>query len=100
MDLLLDTLLTAVQSTRNTCQREHQDQYYDEREKRQQAVRSFVEAVERTVCYALTPIEQIAFEAHWSDAEKVRRIQDLLQQQRADRQALQHQITKWKEDGS
>ena len=97
-DLLLETLITAVQNTRNACQRDHQSQYYEEREQRQQAVRSLVDTVEQTVCQALVPIEQIAFEAALSDTEKVRRIQGLLRQRTTERQALQRQITQWKEE--
>ena len=97
-DLLMDVLLKAVQSTRNTCQRLHQSQYYDERAERQQALRSLVANVEQTVCHALVPIEQIAFRAPLSDAEKVHSIQDILRQRQEERQTLHHQIAQWKED--
>jgi len=97
-DLLMDVLLRAVQSTRNTCQRVQQAQYYDERAERQQALRVLVENVEQTVCHALAPIEQIAFQVPLSDAEKVHRIQDILRQRQEERQTLQQQVAQVKED--
>ena len=97
-DLLMDVLLRAVQSTRNTCQRMHQNQYYDERAGRQQGLRLLVENVEQTLFHALAPIEQIAFQAPLSDGEKVHRIQDILRQRQVERQLLQHQIAQLKED--
>ena len=97
-DLLIDVLLTAVQSTRHRCLREHRDQYYDDRTARQQAVRSLVENVERTVCHSLTPIEEIAFQALLPDGEKVRRIQDLLRLGGDERHALQRQLLQFKEE--
>ncbi len=97
-DLLIDVLLTAVQSTRHSCLRAHRDQYYDERTARQQAVRSLVENVERTVCHSLAPIEEIVFQDLLPDEEKVRRIQDILRQRGEERQSLQRQVLQFKED--
>ena len=78
--LLMDALLIAVQNTLNTCKREHKDQYYDKPGKRKKAVRSLIENVEHVACNPSTRIEKILFENHLVDSEKVRRIQDILQQ--------------------
>lgn len=97
-DLLMDVLLAAVQSTRSTCQREHQNQYYDERAGRQQAARSLVENVERTVYLPLAEIETIAFRKRLADKEKVRLIQGVLRQRGEERRSLQGQLARFKED--
>ena len=97
-DLLLDAFLRAVQSTRSTSLREHQQQYYDERTQRQQAIRSLVENMERAVFQALAHIERIAFQQRLPDAEKVRLIQDVLRQRAEEREALQDQLTQFKKE--
>jgi len=97
-DLLIDVLLTAVQSAHTNCQREHQNRYYNEREERQQAIRLLVDNVERAVCNPLSRIEKIAFHKQLPDDEKVHRIQDILQQQGNERQTLGGQIRQFKED--
>ena len=95
-DLLMDALLIAVQNTLNTCKREHKDQYYDKRGKRNKAIRSLVENVENVACNPLTHIEKIVFEDHLVDSEKVRRVQDILQQHQVQYEALQEQISQVK----
>jgi TnpA family transposase len=97
-DLLLDVLLAAAQGTRSTCQRERLNQYFDQRADRQQAVRSLVENVERAVCDPLARIEAIAFREELAAEEKVRLIQDVLQQRGEERRSLQGQMTRFQED--
>ncbi len=88
----------AAQSTRSACKQEDHDQYYDSRADRREAARSLVEHVERTACDPLHRIEAIAFQKRLPDAEKVRRIQDVLRQRGEQRQALEEQIARFKED--
>jgi hypothetical protein len=57
-----------------------------------------VEHVERTACDPLNRIESIAFQERLPDAERVRRIQDVLRRRGEQRQALEQQITRFKED--
>jgi TnpA family transposase len=97
-DLLMDVLLTAVQSARSTCQREHQSQYYEERVERRQTVQSLVENVEQAVCHPLAEIEMIAFQEQLPAEEKVRLIQDVLRQRGEERQSLQGRLTRFKDD--
>ena len=97
-DLLMDTLLMAARSASNACKQEDRNRYYDGRSDRQEAARSLVEHVERTACDPLNRIESIAFQKRLLDAEKVRRIQDVLRQRGEQRQALGQQITRFKED--
>jgi TnpA family transposase len=97
-DLLMDVLLMVVQSTRSTCQREHQNQYFDTRAQREQNVLSLIGDVERIVCRPLARIEEIAFQERLPNNEKVRLIQDVLHQRGTERQTLQGQITGFQED--
>ena len=97
-DLLMDTLLMASRSASNTCKQEDRNQYYDGRADRQEAARSLVEQVERTACNPLNRIESIAFQKRLPDAEKMRRIKDILRQRGEQRQALEQQISRFKED--
>lgn len=97
-DLLMDTLLMAARSASNACKQEDRNQYYDGRADRRETARSLVEHVERTACDPLNRIESIAFQKRLPDAEKVRRIQDVLRRRGEQRQALEQQITRFKED--
>ena len=97
-DLLMDTLLMAARSASNACKQEDRNQYYDGRADRQDAARSLVDHVERMACDPLNRIESIVFQKRLSDAEKVRRIQEVLHQGGEQREALKQQITRFKED--
>lgn len=91
-DLLVDTLLIAVQTTRNTCQREHRDQYYRERADHRRDMRSLVANVRQAMCHPLTDIRKIAFQEFLSDTEKVRRIQEILRERGDERTSLENRL--------
>jgi hypothetical protein len=74
----VDILLTAVQNTSSSCEREHKELYYDGRNERRQTVRRFLNPVDEGALTPLADIEAITFDVQLPDGAKVRRIQDVL----------------------
>jgi len=77
-DTLVDILLTAVQATNGSCEREHKDIYYENRNERRQTVRRFLNRVDEGAFAPLTKIESIAYDGELADSDKVRQIQEVL----------------------
>src|SRR5262245_957910 len=91
-DVLIDILLLSVQSTLNTCEREHKERYYTSRGDQRQALQNLVEKVTEEICNPLSEIEMIAFNAHLTDTEKVCHIQAVLTQGEEQRHTVESQL--------
>jgi hypothetical protein len=86
-DTLIDILLTVVQNALNTCQRVHKEQYYALRQEQRSQVHDFVEQVDSGAITPMKAIETIAFSEAMSDTEKVKSIQDVLTDNKTQRDA-------------
>jgi TnpA family transposase len=91
-DTLIDILLTVVQHTLNTSQREHKEHYYAARQDHRQSLRTLVDCIDQGMMYPLTEIEAIAFCPDLSDADKVGRIQEVLTQGEVTRRAARERL--------
>lgn len=76
-DTLVDILLTTVQNTRGSCEREHKELYYDGRKERRQTVRRFLTRVDQGALTPIANIEQIIFNKMEAN-DKVEKIKDIL----------------------
>lgn len=94
-ELLVDVLLSCVQTLLNTCQREHKERFYLTRQERQRSVTTFAEAVQQGVCTPLTHIEHIAFCEQIIAEEKVQRIQDVLRAGKSQRVVVEQEAARW-----
>ena len=94
-ELLVDVLLSCVQTLLNTCKREHKERFYVTRQERQRSVTTFAEAVQQDVCTPLTHIEHIAFCEQMIAEEKVQRIQDVLRAGKPQRVVVEQEATRW-----
>jgi TnpA family transposase len=95
-DTLIDILLTVVQNALNTSQRLHKEQYYAARGDQRSQVHDFVEQVDSGAITPMNAIETIAFSEAMSDTEKVERIQDVLTDNKTQRDAACQQLTAMK----
>ena len=76
-DTLVDTFLLAMQSAVNTAQRDHKERCYEQRELRNESMKSVVCYVDASVNFR-TSVSHITNDASVNDTEKVLRIRDLL----------------------
>ena len=94
-ELLVDVLLSCVQTLLNTCKREHKERFYLTRQERQRSVTTFAEAVQQGVCTPLTHIEHIAFCEQIIAEEKVQRIRDVLRAGKPQRVVVEQEAARW-----
>lgn len=88
-DVLLDTLLQCVQTTLNTTQREHKEQYYQARGQRQQVLKGLLTGLEQHLLTAFGAIHQILADPTLEAAEKLTQIAQLVGQ----REPVREQVT-------
>jgi Domain of unknown function (DUF4158) len=74
-DILIDSLLLAVQHVRNVCQRDHKERYYQARLTQRRTLRTVVTAVDQGWGTPLTTIETLAFDEQLSAVDKIGQIQ-------------------------
>lgn len=86
-DILIDSLLLAVQHVRNVCQRDHKERYYQARLTQRRTLRTMVTAVDHGWGTPLETIETLAFDPQFSAVDKVGQIQAVLTEGRAARTA-------------
>lgn len=79
-DILLDTLLQCVQTTLNTTQREHKEQYYQARGQRQQVIKGLLTGLEQHLLTAFGEIQQLLDDPELAAPEKLTRIAQLVEQ--------------------
>ena len=91
-DVLIDTLLQCVQTTLNTTQREHKEQYYQSRGQRHQAIQGMLAGLDKHLLTAFTEIQRIIAEPELDAQEKVTRIAQLIEQQEPERNHVTAQV--------
>ena len=91
-DILIDTLLQCVQTTLNTTQREHKEQYYQARGQRQQALKGLLAGLDKHLLIAFTEIQRILADPALDAPEKITRITQLLEQQEPERTQVTTQV--------
>lgn len=91
-DVLIDTLLLAVQSTLHACEREYKERCYTRREEPRHALQTLVDNVTTGLCNPLAAIETLAFSAQLTDTEKVCHIQAVLSQGEAQRHSVESHL--------
>ena len=98
-DLLIDTLLSCVQTTLNTTQREHKEQYYQGRLQRHHLMTDLVTDVEQYLLAPFTMIQQIIADPTLSAAEQVVRIARVLEEREPHYQHLAAQVQTLQQTG-
>lgn len=91
-DILIDALLQCVQTTLNAAQREHKEQYYQERGKRNQTISELITGLDEHLLTTFTNIQQIIADEQLSATEKVARIAQLIEQQEPQRSRVTAQV--------
>lgn len=91
-DILIDILLQCAQTTLNTTQREHKEQYYQERGNRHQTISELITGLDEHLLTAFTSIRQIIADKQLSATEKVTRIAQLIEQQEPERIRVSAQV--------
>jgi hypothetical protein len=95
-DNLVDTLLASLRSFQNGALREHKEQCYARREKRNEALKVLLAGLEQGLVGTLTTIGSITEDRALSDAEKVTRIRALLAQRETRRLLEQDPVAELK----
>ena len=88
LDVLIDILLLAVQSTLHACERENKERYCAAADQRH-ALHTLVEDVNEGISMPLAHIERIAFCEELTDAAKVHHIQVVLLQGQEQRRTVE-----------
>lgn len=91
-DILIDTMLQCVQTTLNTTQREHKEQYYQERGKRHQTINELITGLDEHLLAAFNSIHQIIADQQLSATEKVSQITELIEQREPQRIRVTAQV--------
>jgi TnpA family transposase len=91
-DILVDTFLLCVQTMLNTTQREHKEQYYQERTQRHQLLSELLTGLDQSLLMTFTTIQQILADSTFSAAEKVAQIAQVLEQQAPAHQRVTAQV--------
>lgn len=88
-DTLVDLFLQVTTNTVNTCKREHQEKYFEERAERRRSMRSFADSVRRHVINPLSEIETVAFNEGLDTSERLRQIQAILNGDTSERKQVE-----------
>ncbi len=78
-DNLVDVLLSVVQSSQNSAQREHKEQIYEQRKVRNKNLSGLFSRLDDDVFIVLREIRKLTHDASLSDADKVNKISLLLE---------------------
>ncbi|MEN9898584.1 MAG: hypothetical protein RLZZ66_2233 [Pseudomonadota bacterium] len=95
-DLLIDTLLSAVQAAVNAAEKEQKDVYFRERDQRNQSFATLVEQFGQNVQAALSAIRTIVADAKLNDSQKVVLIDSVLNEKSAKPARVEEQIDEFK----
>jgi len=80
-DILIDTLLSAVQEALNATEKEHKESYYQERERRDRSVSEFIDGLRHGILGTLSTIQGIVVDERLTDEQKVAAIDAALHTQ-------------------
>jgi len=96
-DLLIDTLLSAVQATVNAAEKEQKEVYFRERDQRNQSFATLVEQFRQNVQETLSAIRTIVADAKLNDSQKVVLIDSVLNEKSAKPAQVEQQIDEFKQ---
>ncbi len=96
-DLLIDTLLSAVQSAVNAAEKEQKEVYFRERDQRNQSFATLVEQFRQNVQKTLLAIKTIVANAKLNDSQKVVLINGVLNDKSAKPAQVEQQIDEFKQ---
>lgn len=96
-DLLIDTLLSAVQTAVNTAEKEQKEVYFREREQRNQSFATLVEQFRQNVQKTLSAIRHIVADAQLNDSQKVALIDGVLNVKSVQPAQVEQQIDEFKQ---
>lgn len=96
-DLLIDTLLSAVQAAVNAAEKEQKEVYFRERDQRNQSFAKLVEQFRQNVQETLSAIRTIVADANLNDSQKVVLIDSVLNEKSAKPAQVEQQIDEFKQ---
>jgi len=96
-DLLIDTLLSAVQAAVNAAEKEQKEVYFRERDQRNQSFATLVEQFRQNVQETLSAIRTIVADANLNDSQKVVLIDSVLNDKSAKPAQVEQQIDEFKQ---
>lgn len=96
-DLLIDTLLSAVQAAVNAAEKEQKEVYFRERDQRNQSFATLVEQFRQNVQETLSAIRTIVADVKLSDSQKVVLIDGVLNEKLAKPAQIEQQIDEFKQ---
>ncbi len=91
-DALIDTLLLCVQTTLNTTQREHKENYYNERVPRHQLIHELVKGLDQNLLAIFSHIQSIIADGRLNAEEKLTLITLLIEEQEPERSRVAEQV--------
>jgi TnpA family transposase len=97
-DLLIDTLLLAVQTTINATTKEHQELYYDEREIREKSVNHLVDDLQKGFLGTIATIKIIIANKKLTADQKITEIAATVNRPEAKKAGVQRQLNEFKSD--
>ena len=97
-DMLVDTLLLAVQATRNATTKEHKNVYYQEREKRNQSIINLVDDMGKDFLSTLSTMKNIIADIKLTADEKVLAIDSILNPSSSSENSIEQALNTIKED--
>ena len=95
-DMLIDTLLLAVQSARNAADKEHKDIYYQEMEKRNQSVTNLVDGLQKDFLGTISEIKVIISNIQLTADQKVLAIKATLDTPKSKKISIEQSINDFK----
>lgn len=95
-DMLVDTLLLAVQAVRNTTDKDHKDTYYQERDERNQSVTNLVDGLQKGFLGTISTIKAIISDAVLTADQKVLAIDAALNNPESKQTRIEQSITDFK----
>lgn len=96
-DVLIDTLLLSVKSTKNATDKEHKDCYYDEKEDRTRSMTNLVDDLKKDVLGTIATIKLIIANTLLTADQKVAEI-DLTVNAKKEKNAIEKKIDDFKKD--
>lgn len=95
-DNLVDALLASLRSFHHSAIREHKEQFYAQREQRNESLKALLDGLDQGLVSALSTIGSIAEDSKLGDTEKVTRIRALLAQRETRRLLEKDLVTQLK----
>ena len=96
-DLLIDTLLQAVQNSFNNSTRQYKELYYEQRKDKNESNRRIIKYLDKNTL-TITTIKKVVNNPDLSDTEKIKRIQTLLSEYEQKQAEIKDHISLFREE--